>query len=71
MLLINYNFRDQGFTQLSPSGKSSHFALRSDLLELQHGRQTAHKQMMTVVSRIYVDIQVFKQSYATPLQSYF
>lgn len=29
-------------------------------MELQHGPQTAHKQMMTVLSRIYVDIQVFK-----------
>lgn len=31
-------------------------------MELQHVPQTAHKQMMTVLARVYVDIRVSKQS---------
>lgn len=36
--------------------------IRLDFMELQHVPQTAHKQMMTVLARVYVDIRVSKQS---------
>lgn len=69
MLLINYNLKDfQCFTWflqlcVSSGGKKIsvfYVEIRSDFMELQHVPQTAYKQMMTVLARVYVDIRVFK-----------